>query len=134
MAIEPFFDTNILIYLTLGDPVKAQRAKEVVANGGAISVQVLNEFVSVARRKHALGWKDMKDLLDDFRFRFRVEPLTGAIQERAVEIAEAHRLQIYDANILAAAEQAGCDRLYSEDMQHGQRVGGLTILNPFADI
>ena len=98
-----------------------------------ISVQVLNEFVSVVRRKYSLSWDEIRELLVGFRSRLRVEPLTAAIQERAVEIAEAYRLDIYDANILAAAELAGCRTVYSEDMQHGQRVGGLTIQNPFAE-
>lgn len=133
MAIEDFFDTNVLVYLTVGEPAKARRAREVLRSGGVISVQVLNEFVSVVRRKYSLSWDEIRELLVGFRSRLRVEPLTAAIQERAVEIAEAYRLDIYDANILAAAELAGCRTVYSEDMQHGQRVGGLTIQNPFAE-
>jgi predicted nucleic acid-binding protein len=129
---ERFFDTNVLLYLVTPG-AKADQAEALVVSGGVISVQVLNEFVSVARRKHGTDWDKLTDLLAGFRLQFRVEPITVAIQERAVAIAEAHRLNIYDANILAAAEQAGCDVLYSEDMQHGQRIGALTIRNPFAD-
>lgn len=127
---ERFFDTNILLYL-ITPSEKADHAEALVRSGGVISVQVLNEFVSVTRRKHMIDWDKLKDLLAGFRQQFRVEPLTVAVQERAVEIAEAHRLHIYDATILATAEQAGCDLLYSEDMQHGQRIGGVTIRNPF---
>ena len=128
-----FFDTNILLYLIDTD-AKAARAEALVKTGGVISVQVLNEFVAVARRRHSLTWDDIHDLLAGFRTQFQIETLTIAVQERAVEIAATHRFHISDANILAAAELAGCRIVYSEDMQHGQRVGGLTIVNPFAHI
>jgi predicted nucleic acid-binding protein len=130
VATDAFFDTNVLLYLLTPD-AKADQAEALITTGGVISVQVLNEFVSVARRKHALAWDEINDLLAGFRSQLQIEPLTVAVHERAVEIAEVHRLNIYDAAILAAAEQAGCNLLHSEDMQHGQRIGGLTIHNPF---
>ena len=133
MATDAFLDTNILIYLLAPESPKVRASRDVVASGGVISVQVLNEFARVAQRKHSLEWPEIELYLSGFRQSFRVEPLTVATQSRAVDIARAHRFGIYDANILAAAELAGCRIVYSEDMQHGQRVGGLTILNPFAD-
>jgi predicted nucleic acid-binding protein len=133
VANEAFFDTNILIYLLAGDPEKAQRARDILKDGGVISVQVLNEFVAVARRKHALTWDEINEWLTGYRRRFQVESLTIALQERAVEIAEACRLNIYDATIISSAEEAGCVTLFSEDMQHGQRIGALTIRNPFVE-
>ncbi|WP_309605801.1 PIN domain-containing protein [Phenylobacterium sp.] len=133
MATDAFLDTNILIYLLASESPKVRVSRDVVASGGVISVQVLNEFARVAQRKHSLEWPEIELYLSGFRQSFRVEPLTVATQSRAVDIARAHRFGIYDANILAAAELAGCRIVYSEDMQHGQRVGGLTILNPFAD-
>ena len=112
-------------------PAKAARARELVANDNVISVQVLNEFALVARRKHAMDWNDLEAALDEFRTWLRVESLTPASQARAMQIARRYRFRIYDANILAVAEQAGCSIVYSEDMQNGQVIGDLTIRNPF---
>jgi len=129
---KAFFDTNILIYLIAPDE-KADQAEALVGLGGVISVQVLNEFVAVARRKHALEWSEIEEWLAGFRRRLQIEPLTIAVQSRAVEIARRHQVNIYDANILAAAEMAGCRIVYSEDMQHGQVIGGVTVRNPFVE-
>jgi predicted nucleic acid-binding protein len=132
MATDAFFDTNVLVYLAVSEPAKARRARESLANGGVISVQVLNEFISVVRRRHALGWEEIRELLAGFRNRFGVEPLRQATQERAIEIAEAYRLDIHDATIVASAEHAGCTTLFTEDMQDGQVIAGLTIRDPLA--
>ena len=128
---EAFFDTNILLYLLSGDDQRRAVSVEIQANGGVISVQVLNEFVAVARGKYALDWDELEAMLDDFRSHFQVESLTPPVQARAVHFARRYRIRIYDANILAVAENAGCSIVYSEDMQHGQAVAGLTIRNPF---
>lgn len=132
MANEAFFDTNVLIYLLASDPAKARQSREILAPGGVISVQVLNEFVTVARRKHTLEWNEIEELLAGFHRQFQIEPLTVAIQSRAVQIARRHRMNIYDASILAAAQTAGCLTVYSEDLQDGRVIGGVTIRNPFA--
>jgi predicted nucleic acid-binding protein len=129
---EPFFDTNVLVYLLASDPAKATRARELLAEGGAISVQVLNEFVAVARRKHALRWDELEAMLEGFKSHLRVQDLTVETHARAVTLARRHRLAIYDATILAAAEQAGCTTVLTEDMHNGHRIGDLTIRNPFA--
>lgn len=126
-----FLDTNILVYMLSSEPTKAARARELVANGGVISVQVLNEFALVARRKHAMDWDELEMMLDGFRTHLLVENLTLATQARAMQIARRYQLRIYDATILASAERAGCDPVYSEDMQDGMAVGGVTIRNPF---
>lgn len=130
---DAFFDTNVLLYLLSADDPKADIATEVLGRGGVISVQVLNEFALVARRKHAIDWGELEMLLEGFRTILAVESLTSESQARAMQIARRYQLRIYDANILAAAEQAGCSILYSEDMQDGQVIGGLTIRNPFTD-
>jgi predicted nucleic acid-binding protein len=134
VANEAFFDTNVLIYLLAAEPAKASRSREILAPGGVISVQVLNEFVTVARRKHALEWNEIEEWLAGFHRQFQVEPLTVATQSRAVEIARRHRMNVYDASILAAAQTAGCLTVYSEDMQDGQVIGGVTLRNPFAEL
>jgi predicted nucleic acid-binding protein len=135
LPAKAFFDTNVLIYAVALDDPRNARAEELLASGGTISVQILNEFVSVARRKLLMPWRDLREALDAFR-RLCPSPLPIAIKmhEAALKIAEHHRFGIYDALVVAAALQAGCAVLYSEDFQDGQTIDGqLTIRNPFAE-
>jgi predicted nucleic acid-binding protein len=125
-----FIDTNILIYLASADEGKANAAEEVVRKGGTISVQVLNEFAHVARRKLNFSWDELAMLLGAMRGLFDVVPLAVAIHDRGLHLAERHQLSTYDAMILAAALESGCDTLYSEDFQNGMSVAGLTVINP----
>jgi predicted nucleic acid-binding protein len=127
-----FFDTNVLIYLASADAAKADRAERLVAQGGAIGVQVLNEVTNVARRRMRLSWQETHDLLSSLRGLLTVHPLTLEVHEAGLALAERYRFAPYDAMIVAAALQAGCDRLWSEDMQHGMVLAeGLRILDPF---
>jgi predicted nucleic acid-binding protein len=129
---KPFFDTTILIYSISSDDPRSTIAENLLAAGGYISVQVLNEFTAVARRKLNMSWEEITDALSAVRV--LCEPpiaLSVNIHEAALKIAARHGYQIYDALILAAALSEECDLLYSEDMQHGQRLGALTIHNPF---
>lgn len=127
-----FFDTNVLLYLASDDATKADRAEELIAEGGTISVQVLNEIANVARRKMAMPWAETRAFLTAVRGLLAVEPMTVEIHETGLALAERHNLSLYDATIAAAALHAGCDTLFSEDMQHGMVFdGGLKIVNPF---
>jgi predicted nucleic acid-binding protein len=127
-----FFDTNVLLYLASGEPAKADRAEAVIAEGGSISVQVLNEVANVARRKMQMSWDDTHALLDMLRGLLTVHPLTTEIHETGLRLAERYGFSIYDAMIAASALHAGCDTLWSEDMQHGMALDeGLHIVNPF---
>jgi predicted nucleic acid-binding protein len=126
-----FFDTNVPLYLLAGDASKADIAEQLLADGGAISVQVLNEFVAVARRKYATPWDEVDASLSALRHVCRVESLTTQTHERAVALSRRYGFPIYDATIAASAIESGCTTLYSEDFQHGQKLEGLTILNPF---
>jgi len=132
-AGEDFFDTNVVLYLLSADTAKADRAEELLALGGTISVQVLNEFAAVASRKLRMSWTEIREVLAQVRAVCAVEPLTVETHERALRIAVRYRLSIYDALIVAAALMAKCQTLHSEDMQDGQVVERqLTIRNPFA--
>jgi len=133
MSGEAFFDTNILVYAIAENDPRAVRAEALLESGGVVSVQVLNEFVSVARRKMRMPWKDVSEALDVIRVLCPSPvPVTIAIHESALQIAENRGYEIYDALVLAAAVQAGCTALYSEDFQDGQVIDGkLTIRNPF---
>jgi predicted nucleic acid-binding protein len=126
-----FFDTNVLVYLASGDSAKADQAEAVVARGGAISVQVLNELANVARRKMRISWNETHALLSSLRGLLTVHPLTVETHETGLELAERYGLSTFDAMIAASALQAGCDILWSEDMQHGMKLEGLRIVSPF---
>jgi len=131
-AAEPFFDTNVLLYLLSADPVKADRAEALLSNGGTISVQVLNEFASVALRKLAMSVAELREILEPVRSVCQVEPVTEDTHDRALALVERYGFSFYDALLMAAALRAGCARLYSEDLQHGQLVDRqLRIVNPF---
>ena len=130
---KAFFDTNVLLYLLSADTDKADRAEELLALGGTISVQVLNEFVAVASRKLRMPSTEVREILAQIRAVCDIEPITLETHERALDVSERYGLSIYDALILSAALLAGCRILHSEDMQDGQVIEQqLTIRNPFA--
>jgi predicted nucleic acid-binding protein len=132
-ALRPFVDTNVLLYLLSGDTVKADRAEALLTQRIVISVQVLNEFAHVVRRKFKLEWIEIAQTLVDIRRFADVHPLTLDTHDRSLALAERYKIGLYDAMIAAAAIEAGCTTLMSEDFQTGQRLGGrLTIRNPFA--
>ena len=128
-----FFDTNILVYGFL-DLEKRGRALDVMADGGVISAQVLNEFTNVARTRRGIPWPQIEAAIAVIRDQFdEIVPLTDETHAAAVMLARDHGFAFFDALIVAAAVSADCDTLYSEDMHHGGRYGGLTIINPFRD-
>lgn len=132
-AGEDFFDTHVLLYLLSADAAKADRAEELLASGGTVSVQVLNEFASVASRKLRMPWTEIREVLAQVRAVCVVEPMNLETHDAALRVAERYGLSIYEALIVAAALQAGCKTLQSEDMQDGQLIERkLRIRNPFA--
>ncbi|HEX6708594.1 MAG TPA: PIN domain-containing protein [Albitalea sp.] len=134
---SPFLDTNVLLYLLSSDAAKADRAEALLERGVLLGVQVLNEFAAIARRKLNMPWDEVADVLGLIRQRGTVRPLTLRVHELALELAPRHLLSWYDALIVAAAVDAGCAMLFSEDMHDGLQVtspiGGptLTVRNPF---
>jgi predicted nucleic acid-binding protein len=127
-----FFDTNVIVYVASADPVKAAKAEQAIAGGGAISVHILNETANVARRKMQMPWKDIHALLSALCGLLTVHPLTVEVHEIGLALAERYGFSTFDAVIAASALHAGCDTLWSEDMQHGMLLEeGLQILNPF---
>lgn len=131
MRAEGFFDTNILVYAASDEREKTKRATELLAQGGVVSVQVLNEFANVARRKLAMSWKETNVALRAFRLNCQVVVLTIEAHDAGLALASAHDFSIYDAMIIASAQLAGCKTLFSEDLQDGRKIGGVRIVNPF---
>jgi predicted nucleic acid-binding protein len=133
MNDKPFFDTNVILYAFRRDDTRGQLAEALLAAGGSLSVQVLNEFVAVARRKLDKSWEEVHRALDLLRtFCPEPVPLTVETHQRALRVAEGYGYSIFDSLVIAAALQAGATTLYSEDLQHGQAIDGLTIRNPFS--
>lgn len=129
---QAFLDTNVLLYLLSADAAKADVAEHLVSGGGHVSVQVLNEFVSVARRRAGLEWVEIDEVTEPVRRTCIVHPLTVELHDAARALARKYALNIYDATIVASAIMADCDVLYSEDFQEGQRFEGvLRVKNPF---
>jgi predicted nucleic acid-binding protein len=129
---KAFFDTNVLIYaFSEGDP-RADVADAYLAGGGVVGVQTLNEFVSVAVRKLKMPWEDVLEALGALRVLFPIPvPTTVETHDIALPIAAKYGYHIFDSLMIAAALQASCKTLYSEDVQDGQVIDGLTIRNPF---
>ena len=127
-----FLDSNILLYLASEDLLKADRAQELVAEGGTISVQVLNEIANISRRKMGLSWAETRNFLLMIRGLLKVEPITIEIHDVGFSLAERYQLSVYDSMIVSAALSAECDTLLSEDLQDGLLINGrLRVLNPF---
>lgn len=137
MTTKAFFDTNVLLYALdiqrgAALDLRADKAEEILGHGGVVSVQVLNEFVDVASRKSKLNWEKIADLLQVIdALCGRAVPLTAETHTAAMDISRRYGYRIFDSLILAAAMQAGCTTVYTEDMQHGQSIGNLKIVNPF---
>ena len=134
MSAKPFLDTNIIVYAFSTNDPRSRKAEALIEDGGVISVQVLNEFVHVLRRKQGRDWPEIVDALDVLGILLDAPaPVTVELHETAIKIARRQNFSIYDSLIVAAAQHTGCEVLYSEDFQHGQRVDQLTIRNPFVE-
>jgi predicted nucleic acid-binding protein len=140
MSDSYFLDSNIIVYLFDPSQAKKQKiAKELFeqAHGskdGLISIQVIQEFTNVVTRKFAtpLTFLDLQSfILTGLRPLCRVHTDVNLLI-RALRIRDSSGYSFYDALIVAAALQAGCTRLYSEDLQNGQMIETLKVVNPFA--
>jgi predicted nucleic acid-binding protein len=133
MSDRAFIDSNVFVYAIVQDDPRSAKAEELISEGGTVSVQVLNEFAAVARKKTNMPWNEIQLALESIQVLCPDPlPITLDIHNQALAIAEKYRLKIYDALIVAAALEARCTTLYSEDMQDGQVIARqLTIRNPF---
>jgi len=125
-------DTNVLLYLLTEDEAKANRTEALLDIGGTISVQVLNEFAYVALRKYKAPWTAVHESLATLKTTLAVEPITLESHDLGLAMAQRYRFSVFDGQLLACATLANCEVFYSEDLQDGQVIEGLTIRNPFA--
>lgn len=134
MPDKVFIDTNVLIYgYSEDEPDKRQRAIDCVRSGEAwISTQVLNETINVLKRKFSLSYSQIRDAVQELSEGFPIVLVSVNTIEMALNLAERYQYSYFDSLILASALEAGCQILYSEDLQHGQRIENqLMIINPF---
>lgn len=136
-----FLDSNIFVYTVdrAASPAKRGIAQRIVAtaqrDGAVISFQVVQETLNVVTHKWAspLSPVDTEGLLAGVLLPlWRVQP-TEALYRRGLDIRGRYRYSFYDSMIIASALTGGCDRLLTEDFQPGQRIEGLTIVNPFLE-
>ena len=127
-----FLDSNVLIYAFTTDK-RAAKAQDLLQTRPTISVQGLNEFANVARRKLGMGWQEVRDAISALRLLCpTILQLDLATHDAALRIAERYGYSMFDALVVASALQANSETLWSEDMQDGMVVDGrLRIANPF---
>ena len=128
-----FFDTNLLVYAALQSDPRSDRARALLSGGGAISVQVLNEFANVARRKLRRPWSEVAQALADIRALCSPPlPITLATHEAALGVAGRLGYSVYDSLVIASALEADCATLFTEELQDGRGVERRpTLRNPF---
>ena len=137
--MKVFLDTNVFLYSFLNQDtrkkaVAAMLVTEAVRRqNGYVSLQVVKEFCNVMVKKSGKPVSKIFQAIDVFR---RMNMINGALDmvRRALEIRERHDIQFYDSLMLSAAEAAGCDTIYTEDLNDGQIYVGVRAINPFKGI
>jgi len=132
MKDSPFFDTNVLIYAFAKPDPRCAVAEQLLSKRGVVSVHVLNEFVAVSYGRLKKPIAEIREALSVIALACPSPlPISSQVHEAALRIMVRYGYHIYDAVVIAAALQAGCTTLYTEDMHDGQVLEGLTIRNPF---
>ena len=137
MAERSFIDTNVLIYAEASDaPAKQRTALDLLKRLyeealGVLSTQVLQEYCNVALKKLRLPVQHVRAQLDLYE-QFEVIQVTPAIIHAGLDLHQTRSVAFYDAIIVASAQIAGCNVLWTEDLHAGEIVGGVRIVNPFA--
>lgn len=134
-----FFDTNVIVYAQdSSEPEKKLRAQEIVKDAilndsGVVSPQVMGETYVILVKKlgldKAVAAAEVHRLTD-----FHVIDISSSLVLRAIEMQEEFQLSYWDSLIIAAAEFASCDTVWSEDLNDGQHYGSVTVRNPFAGL
>jgi predicted nucleic acid-binding protein len=136
MSVDCFLDTNILVYAVSGDVSDEYRQRVsrglLARNGSAISAQVMQEFYSVTTTKRrpplsheaAISFLALADEIPTV-------PLDSSLVLEGAENSQRYQISYWDGAIIAAAERLGANVLYTEDLNHGQKYGSVTAINPF---
>ena len=136
MATRSFIDTNVLVYAQASDAPLKQRAALALLKGlyeeglGVLSTQVLQEYCNVALKKLKLPAQYVRSQLDLYE-QFEVVQVTPSIIHAGLDIHQTRSVSFFDAIVLASAHAAGCDVIWTEDMNAGEVINGVSIANPF---
>ncbi|MGY5800638.1 PIN domain-containing protein [Rhizobium sp. LEGMi12c] len=132
LPVLDFLDTNVLLYALTAEE-QAEKAQSLLAQPFAISAQALNEFANVGRKKLRMPWEDIHEAIEAIvAVAAIIVPVNEKITLTGLRLAQRYQLSFYDATMVAAAIEAGCERFYSEDLHNGLVVEKqLMIINPF---
>ena len=136
MADRSFIKTNVLVYAEASDvPDKQQAALALLkrlyeAGDGVLSTQVLQEYCNVAIKKLKLPAAHIRAQLDLYE-QFEIVQVTPAIIRAGLDLHQTRSVAFYDALIIACAQTAGCNVLFSEDLNTGEVIAGVRLVNPF---
>ena len=136
IVFKIFLDTNILVYtVDRNDKKKLSQARKLLENVIAndkpvISTQVLQEFYSATTTKLKLDKIIAKNIIHNFR-NMEIVQIDLGIIEQGIDISLLSQISFWDSLIIAAAEQANCNMIYSEDLNDTQTIRGIKIVNPF---
>jgi predicted nucleic acid-binding protein len=138
MSARVFLDTNVVVYAyDRHDPAKQARAQQILREGleedtAVVSAQVLGEFLVTVTRKIPvpLSLCEARNVVDLIGILCAVD-IDRTLVKRAIETQQRYEISYWDSLIVAAAERSGCQRILSEDLQHGQSYHGVTVENPF---
>ena len=139
MSAKPFLDTNILVYAhdtTAGE--KHARARDLTARlwregGGCLSIQVLQElYVTLVRKVEDVTPETARELVESYTH-WRLHRPTGRDVVAAIDLHQRQQVSFWDAMVVRSAATLGCERLYSEDLNAGQSLAGVRVVNPFLE-
>lgn len=136
MATRSFIDTNILVYAEASDAPEKQKAALALLKqlykeaSGVLSTQVLQEYCNVALKKLKLSPQYIRAQLNLYE-QFEVIQVTSTIIRVGLDLHQTRSIAFYDAIVLASAQIAGCSLVISEDMNSGEKIDGIRIVNPF---
>lgn len=136
MKDKIFLDTNILVYLqNHSEPQKQIHCRKVLnaleaKTAFVLSTQVLQEFYMVMTRKLGADPVQIKSIIQQFR-KFEVVLIDGDVIVGAIDLSVLNQISFWDALIVAAAQKANCSTVLTEDLNEGQNIGGVRIVNPF---
>jgi len=136
MAGRSFIDTNVLVYAEASDePLKQQAALTLLKrlyenNEGVLSTQILQEYCNVALKKLRLSSTHIRAQLDLYE-QFELVQVTPAIIRAGLDLQQTRSVSFFDSIVLASAHAAGCNVIWSEDMNTGEVINGMQMTNPF---
>jgi predicted nucleic acid-binding protein len=127
-----FADTNVVVYAVGLDSDQRTKARQILAEGVTVSSQVINETVNVLTRKQGVNIVVAHEVAESLLELCEVAPVDESTIREAIGLVRRYKLSHWDSLIVAAALLAGCEKIYSQDMQHGQVFDEqLKVVNPF---